>query len=79
MEEFILNKAKGFAKLIYLDSRKYETLINLQERFEKELIPYTDLSNRLMFINSLERELHDVFKDHLSRCRIETCPKKQNK
>jgi hypothetical protein len=75
MEDFIKGQAAKFAKHIHAATRDYEKLINLQTRFDKELIPYTEVNNRLSFINFLEQELKSLFEEHLRKCdKVDTCP-----
>ncbi|HMK27504.1 MAG TPA: hypothetical protein VK483_15840 [Chitinophagaceae bacterium] len=78
MEDFIIKEAKHFAKLTHANTRDYEKLINLKNRFDIELQPYSSIINRLKYINEYEKEVIALFQKHLSVCtKPETCP--QNK
>jgi hypothetical protein len=75
MQEFILNEAKKFALIVNRGSSNYSSLKKLQIRFEEELLPFSDLTNRLSFINSFEDEVTDLFRSHLEKCdKIDSCP-----
>lgn len=73
MENFILKEAKRVANNIKRGWYDYERLSKLQMKFQQELLPYSNLSNRLSFINFLEKETISCFKSHVDQCKKEDC------
>lgn len=75
MNEFIEKEGDKFARLINANTRDYEKLTNLQVRFEKELLPFTDPENKIKFLNSLESGVRKIFGKHINECKkVDTCP-----
>lgn len=75
-ENFIEREAKKFAKIVKSGAGKYESLKELQDRLDRELIPYED-ENKITFLNFYQTELDLLFSKHLSECKKADCP--QNK
>jgi len=75
MDDFIVNFAKRFAKIIHSSVGKFQDLIPLKERFEKEIALYKNQSKD-DFLNNLKVELGLLFDSHLISCKKIDCPQR---
>jgi hypothetical protein len=75
MNEFIINAAKHFAKIINAGTGNFQDLNTLKERFDKELSAYKSYDSRKDFLQQLEIELKLSFQSHFTKCdKKTTCP-----
>lgn len=74
MSEFILNESRRFAKVIHANVGNFQNLLDLRERFEKEIISYKGDDSREMFFTQLALELDKLFLPHLNKCKRPECP-----
>lgn len=73
MSKFIIDECARFAKIIRANVGQYENLIDLKERFEKQISAYKSENSRELFLKNLKPELDKQFKAHLNSCNKPDC------
>lgn len=73
MSNFIIDECARFAKIIRANVGQYENLIDLKERFEKQISAYKSENSRELFLKNLKPELDKQFKAHLNSCDKPDC------
>lgn len=76
MEEFILNKAKEFAKIIYEHPAQFNATRDAKEKLTAEAAMFLH-SNKASYFKILKIEMQKIFAVHLQEClKKDNCPKR---